>query len=290
MSAAPPSDSTRGSSPWEKPSTEAISSPNVSAFITASRQSKRGADPHGVVGQEAAAQRQGGQPYRDVHGEEPRPVGHGENSRRQRRPGHRRGGDDRGVDAHAASQPGLGVDEADQRGIDRGDGRGSEALHDARRHEGLERSGERTSHRSHREEHQPADVDLAVADQLAQRREGEQRDHDGQLVGVDDPDRVGRRDAQLLPDGGQCDVGDGPSITESETPNATARMAPSRRGMGSPSAGWREICGAAELFDIIKKVVTAPKGTKKPDGSKAESHAVRRIPAGFQTLSAGTNL
>ncbi len=41
MSAATPSDSSRGSSPWENPSTEAISSPNVRAFITASRQSKR---------------------------------------------------------------------------------------------------------------------------------------------------------------------------------------------------------------------------------------------------------
>ena len=41
MSAATPSESTRGSSPWEKPSTEAIISPNVRAFITASRQSKR---------------------------------------------------------------------------------------------------------------------------------------------------------------------------------------------------------------------------------------------------------
>ena len=168
------------------------------------------AHPYGILRQEPAAERQGGQPYRDVHGEQPRPVGRGEDARRQRRPGHRRGGDHRGVDAHAASQPGLGVDEADQRGVDRGDGRGSEPLHDARQHEGLERPGERTAHRRHREEHQPADVDLAVTHHVAQRREGEQRDHDGQLVGVDDPDRIGRRDAQLLPDGGQGDVGDGP--------------------------------------------------------------------------------
>ena len=34
-----------------------------------------GADPHGVVGQEAAAQRQSDKPDGNVHGEEPRPVG-----------------------------------------------------------------------------------------------------------------------------------------------------------------------------------------------------------------------
>ena len=36
-----PAERMRGSRPCENPSTEAISSPNVSAFITASRQSKR---------------------------------------------------------------------------------------------------------------------------------------------------------------------------------------------------------------------------------------------------------
>ena len=40
-SAATPSVSRRGSNPCENPSTEAISRPNVRAFITASRQSKR---------------------------------------------------------------------------------------------------------------------------------------------------------------------------------------------------------------------------------------------------------
>ena len=38
---AMPAERMRGSRPCENPSTEAISSPNVSAFITASRQSKR---------------------------------------------------------------------------------------------------------------------------------------------------------------------------------------------------------------------------------------------------------
>ena len=40
-SAAMPRVSSRGSSPCENPSTEAISKPKVRAFITASRQSKR---------------------------------------------------------------------------------------------------------------------------------------------------------------------------------------------------------------------------------------------------------
>ena len=52
-------------------------------------------------------------------------------------------------------------------------------------------------------------MQVEYADQLAQRRERQQRDHDGELVGVDDPDRVGGRNPQLLPDGRQGDVGDG---------------------------------------------------------------------------------
>ena len=93
------------------------------------------AHPHGIVRQEAAAQPQRHQPDGDVHGEEPRPLGDGEDARSQRRPGDRRHGDDRGVDAHAASQLRLGVDDADKRGVDRCDGRGAEPLHHARQHQ-----------------------------------------------------------------------------------------------------------------------------------------------------------
>lgn len=38
------------------------------------------AHPYGILRQEPAAERQGGQPYRDVHGEQPRPVGRGEDA------------------------------------------------------------------------------------------------------------------------------------------------------------------------------------------------------------------
>ena len=128
-----------------------------------------GADPHGVVGQEAAAQRQGDKPDGNVHGEEPRPVGDRKDACGDGRACDRRHGDDRGVETQPAAQLRLGVDDADERGVDRRDGRGAEALHDARQHQRGERRGECAAHRSHREEHQPADVDLAVADQLAQR-------------------------------------------------------------------------------------------------------------------------
>ena len=37
-----------------------------------------------------------------------------------------------------------------------------------------------------------------------------------------------------------------PSMTERETPNETARMAPSLRGIGSPSAGV-DMCGEVNI-------------------------------------------
>ena len=160
-----------------------------------------------ILGQEARAEHEGGQPDGDVHGEKPRPAGGREDGGGQGRPGYRRNGHDRGVDPHAAPELRLGVDDADERRIDRRDGRCAESLHDAGQHEGLQRSGEGTADRGDGEQGQSADVDPAVADPFAKGRKGEQRDHDRKLVGIDDPDRVGRRDPEFAGDRRQGDIG-----------------------------------------------------------------------------------
>jgi hypothetical protein len=48
-----------------------------------------------------------------------------------------------------------------------------------------------------------------VADDLAERAEGQKRRYQRDLVNVDDPDHVGRADMKIRGDGGQRDVGDG---------------------------------------------------------------------------------
>ena len=101
--------------------------------------------PHRIVGQEAAAECERRQADRDVNGEEPRPRCGREDAGRERGAGDRSHGDHRGVEPHAAAQVAAGVDRADERGIDRRDGCGADALHRTRQHQHAERAGQRAA-------------------------------------------------------------------------------------------------------------------------------------------------
>ncbi len=62
--------------------------------------------------------------------------------------------------------------------------------------------------RGQREDHQPPLVDPAVAEDVAQRGQRQQRYRDRELIGVHHPDRIGRAGVQVAGDGGQRHVGD----------------------------------------------------------------------------------
>jgi hypothetical protein len=74
-----------------------------------------------------------------------------------------------------------------------------------------------------------------------------------------------------------------PSITESDTPKATARMAPSRWGMGSPSAGRWGMWGAACIATAKVGIFPGFSG-KRPGNSGPSSHNCHM---GFSVAAAG---
>ena len=192
--------------------------------------------PHRIRGQEPAAQRQGDQPDRDVDGEEPGPRGRRKDGCGQRGARHRGDGDHRGVDPHAAAQLRTGIDDADERGVDRRHGCGAEPLGDARREECGQRAGQGAGRRGRREERQSGDVDLPVSDHLAQRRQRKQRDDDGRLVSVDDPHGVGGADSQFGRERGQRDVGDGAVDDGQPHAECDGEDGPQTPGHGQPVA------------------------------------------------------
>ncbi len=63
--------------------------------------------------------------------------------------------------------------------------------------------------RGEREQREAHHVDPLLPDDLAERRDRQQRRHHGELIGVDDPDRIGRVDAEIGGDRRQRGVGDG---------------------------------------------------------------------------------
>ncbi len=69
--------------------------------------------------------------------------------------------------------------------------------------------GQRAAERRNGEQRQPGHIHAPVADPVAERGERQQRDGDGELIRVDDPDRVGGTRVQVAGDGGKRDVGDG---------------------------------------------------------------------------------
>ena len=67
---------------------------------------------------------------------------------------------------------------------------------------------QRTGQRGDGEQQQSGEVDAAIADDLAERRERQQGDGDRELIAVDDPDREGRTGIEIFGDGRQRDIGD----------------------------------------------------------------------------------
>ena len=72
-----------------------------------------------------------------------------------------------------------------------------------------QRMRKRAKQRCEREQHEPCQVDAAIADDFAERSQRQQRDRDRQLVAVDDPDRKRRARVKVPGDRGQRNIGDG---------------------------------------------------------------------------------
>ena len=98
---------------------------------------------------------------------------------------------------------------AHQRAVHAHDAGGADALHDACGDERRQRLRQRAGERADDEDHETRDVDAAVAEPLAERGDGQQRDDGGELVGIDDPDRRCRRRVDAMRDGGERDIRDG---------------------------------------------------------------------------------
>ncbi len=160
------------------------------------------------IGQRAPGHHEVDDADRHVDREQPLPGADGENRRGDGRP-------DRGGDRHhqrvqpdTAAEQGLRIGEADQRAVDAEDPGGAEALRDPRGDQLRHGVGERAAERARGEDRQADEVDAAIADPLAERGAREQRDHDRELIGVDDPDRLGRARVKFGGDDRQRNVGD----------------------------------------------------------------------------------
>ena len=165
---------------------------------------------YGIIGQEPATQHKRGNPHRQIDGEKPRPRGDGEESGGQRGPCCRRDSHDQCIDPHSPSQKVPGIDNADQGGVDAGDGRRTEPLQHPGQRERRQRARQGTGQRGKGEDDQSGNIDFPVPDHVAQRRERQQRDHRSQLVGVHHPNGGGRAGIQIGCDGRQGHIGDRP--------------------------------------------------------------------------------
>jgi hypothetical protein len=72
----------------------------------------------------------------------------------------------------------------------------------------IERGRERADQCRRGVEHEAEAVNASIAEDVTARGEGQQRDHHRQLVGIDDPDRIGGAGVQILGDDRQGDVDD----------------------------------------------------------------------------------
>ncbi len=161
------------------------------------------------VGQAARADRKGDEAKRHVDGEQPGPGAEREDAGGDRRAD--RGGDrdHQRVDADAAAEQRMRIGEAHQRRIYAQDSGGAEALQDAGDRQQQQRVRQRAEGRGEGEQHEAGEIDAAIADDLAERSQRQQRDRDGELIAVDDPDREGRAGIEIVRDRRQGDIGDG---------------------------------------------------------------------------------
>ena len=162
---------------------------------------------YGIGRQKPRAEPQRRRTHRNIDRKEPLPRPRRKDGGRHGRPRHRRHGYYRGIDSHPAPELGPRVDEAYQRRVDRRHGRRPEALEHPGQHQRRERPGQSTARRSQREERQAAHINLTVTQRLTQRGQRQHAHHDGQLVGVDNPYRIGRRHRQLRPQRRQRHIG-----------------------------------------------------------------------------------
>ena len=103
--------------------------------------------------------------------------------------------------------------------------------------------------RGERVEHQAPAVDPAVAVDVAQGRERQQADGDRELVGVDHPDRVGRRGVHVVRDGRQGDVGDRADEHRHARRRRRARPWPEGAASGGrPSAGVGSVHAGGDVL------------------------------------------
>ena len=155
-------------------------------------------DMGGIVRQEAPAHEKGEDADRDVDGEKPGPVGQRQDGRRYRRTGDSREGHHRRIDPDSLAEMPAGKDELGNGGIDTHDHGRTETLHGPGDGEHQQTVGEGAESRCRREHRHSRKIDLLVAVQLPERRERQQRHHDHELKRIDHPDRIRRRDAELL--------------------------------------------------------------------------------------------
>ena len=125
-----------------------------------------------------------------------------------------------GVDADAAAELLARIDDAHERGVDAHDAGRAETLDDARDRQRRQRVRQRAGQRGDGEQREPGQVDAAIADAVAERGKRQQRDGDRELIGVDDPDRVGRAGIEVLAMVGSATLAMAPSSTASVRPSA----------------------------------------------------------------------
>jgi hypothetical protein len=125
------------------------------------------------------------------------PGGDRQDRRRDARATGRTNGHDHRYVADALTEPRLRINEPDERDVDAHDSRRAQALNHPREGEHGEIRRERAGERSHSKERKPPPIDAPVAQDVAERRQRQKRDGDRELEGVDDPDRVLRRDGEL---------------------------------------------------------------------------------------------
>ena len=159
--------------------------------------------------QRGERQRQGSEPHRHVDGEKPRPRRDQQDQRGHRRPNREADADSQCVEPEAATEVARRINEADERDVDGHDCGSTQPLQHPGGHEARQRPRERAGERGEGEQGEAHDEDAALPDDLAQRRQRQQSGYHCKLVGVDDPDRGTRRDAEVGGDGGQRRVGDG---------------------------------------------------------------------------------
>ena len=145
---------------------------------------------------------------RHVHREQPGPGRDRQDPRRHRRADRRGDGADRRVEPDAAPEPAARIDEAHQRAVDAHDAGRAEALDDPGDGQRQQRIRQRAAERGDGEDDQPVLIDAAIAVDVAERGQRQQRYRHGKLVGVHHPDRRRGAGVEIARDRRQRHIGD----------------------------------------------------------------------------------